>query len=74
MSARSDRAAELVAHGVIRAERACVGKVAHVTVNDARHAAKQMAAKFERIIDTYKCPFCHHWHCAKRAHGDEDDE
>ena len=73
MSARTDRAQELVAHGCIQPDRACVGKVAYPTQNEARHAAKIVARAKQRRVDTYHCPFCALWHLTKRKHGEEED-
>jgi hypothetical protein len=74
LSPRRQRAADLVAHGVIRPDRACKAKVAYPTQNDARHAAKVLAKAHERAYDTYRCPWDRtHYHITKRPHGEETE-
>lgn len=68
---RKERAQKLVEVGAITPERACHGKHAYPTRNDARHAAKGMARMKERVVEHYKCPFCDSWHLTKLPHGAE---
>ena len=73
MTARTDRADALVRSGHITAERACVHKVAYLSLNDARHAAKALGRHHGRAVDTYRCPFgdARHYHITKRRHGED---
>ena len=68
---RQERARALVRAWKITAEEACRRKVAFPTQNDARHAAKAVAKRRERAVDTYACPFCHAWHITVLKHGEE---
>lgn len=73
MTDRQLRAQQLVAHGLITADRACAPKVAYPTRNEARHAAKDVARRQGRVVDVYRCPFCTCFHVTKRRHGEEDE-
>lgn len=72
MSARRDRAVELVRIGKITPERACEHKRSYPSQNDARHAAKIMAKAKGRLVDTYHCPFDPtHYHLTVLKHGED---
>lgn len=64
------RAAVLVAHGIIRRERACEGKRVHMTLNDARCAAKAVTDRTGRPAHPYRCEFCDRYHVTKLRHGE----
>ncbi len=65
------RAAEMVEHGVIRAEDACTGKQAFASKNDARHHAKHVAKRTGRDASYYRCAFCGQYHITKFRHGED---
>ena len=67
-----ERARRLVELGTIKPREACTSKQVYYNKNDARHAAKEMAHRHDRIFDTYRCPFCRNWHITKRPYGEED--
>lgn len=68
------RIAELHAHRALRRDKACTGKVAFPTLNDAKHAAKKVEKKHERKAYAYKCVFAPrgqpHWHISTLRHGE----
>jgi hypothetical protein len=66
-----ERAHAMVEHGLITREEACEHKRVYLTQNDARHAAKAVSRKTDRMATTYKCEFCQHYHVTKFKHGEE---
>ena len=59
---RDERLDEMIAHSAIRVEDACRRKARYPTQNDARHAAKAVAARKRKDMKTYKCTWCGHYH------------
>ena len=44
----------------------CTGKVSHVSMREAKHAAKSMNIKTCEPVGAYQCPFCRLFHIGHR--------
>lgn len=69
-----ERAADMIAAGVITEDKSCRGKVRHPDKKAAIHAAKQTARMKDRKASYYRCGFCSGYHVTLLRHGEDVEE